>query len=185
MKRILFVLLAVNCFSSTVFANDIVIKNYSNTVIEDGNIVYQDNYSYNSNDDAEKVEIVIGEDIIRIGNVTKGCGTASYIQSDTNSAMIPLRAVSTAVAGIEQGSSINVSWDSESKSACINFNDKKIVFKSNSNEMTINDEKYSMDNGATAEIKDEQLFVPLRALSKALDVNVSWDNVSKTVTLFK
>jgi len=185
MKRFLSLLLAINCFSIPVFASDIVIKNYSNTIIENGSVKYEDSYNYNLNNDSKKVEIVIGEDVIKIGSLTKGCGVASYIQSESNSAMLPLRAVSTAIAGIEQGSTVKVSWDSVSSSAYINFNDREIVFKPNSNEMFINNEKYTIDNGAFAEIKNEQLFVPLRALGKALDVNITWDSTSKTVILSK
>lgn len=185
MKRILSLIMAVSCLSVPVFASDTIIKNYSNTVIENGSVKYEENYSYNSNNDNKKVEIVIGKDMIKTGNVIKGCGAASYIQTGSGSAMLPLRAVSVAVAGIEQGSTVSVSWDFDSKSAHINYKNNDIVFKSNSNETLINNEKYEIDNGAVTEIKNNQLFVPLRALCKALDVSVEWDNSSKTVTLFK
>lgn len=186
MKRILSLMMAVNFLSVPVFASDTIIRNYSNTVIENGSVKYEENYSYNSDNDGSKnVEIIIGEDIIKTGNIIKGCGVASYIQTDSGSAMLPLRAVSAAVAGIEQGVNVNVSWDSNSKSAHINYKNNDIVFKSNSSEMFINNKKYEIDNGAFAEIKDKQLFVPLRALCKALDVKVEWDAQSKTVTLFK
>lgn len=50
-----------------------------------------------------------------------------------------------------------------------------------SNEMTVNDEKVSLDTAPV--IIDDRTLVPLRAVSEALDCNVDWDGDTKTVAI--
>ena len=50
-----------------------------------------------------------------------------------------------------------------------------------SNEMTVNDEKVSLDTAPV--ITDDRTLVPLRAVSEALDCNVDWNGDTKTVTI--
>ena len=50
-----------------------------------------------------------------------------------------------------------------------------------SNEMTVNDEKVSLDTAPV--IIDDRTLVPLRAVSEALDCNVDWNGDTKTVTI--
>ena len=50
-----------------------------------------------------------------------------------------------------------------------------------SNEMTVNDEKMSLDTVPV--IIDDRTLVPLRAVSEALDCNVDWDGDTKTVAI--
>ena len=50
-----------------------------------------------------------------------------------------------------------------------------------SNEMTVNDEKVSLDTVPV--IIDDRTLVPLRAVSEALDCNVDWNGDTKTVTI--
>lgn len=50
-----------------------------------------------------------------------------------------------------------------------------------SNEMTVNDEKVSLDTVPV--IIDDRTLVPLRAVSEALDCNVDWDGDTKTVAI--
>ena len=52
-----------------------------------------------------------------------------------------------------------------------------------SNEMTVNDEKVSLDTAPV--ITDDRTLVPLRAVSEALDCNVDWNGDTKTVTISK
>ena len=37
-----------------------------------------------------------------------------------------------------------------------------------------------MENNVKAEIKDGRMYIPFRALGKALDVNVTWEAETKT-----
>ena len=50
-----------------------------------------------------------------------------------------------------------------------------------SNEMTVNDEKVSLDTAPV--IIDDRTLVPLRAVSEALDCNVDWNGDTKTVAI--
>ena len=58
-----------------------------------------------------------------------------------------------------------------------------IGFKIGSNEMTVNDEKVSLDTAPV--IIDDRTLVPLRAVSEAFDYDVNWDGDTKTVTISK
>ena len=51
--------------------------------------------------------------------------------------------------------------------------------------MKINNIEFEMENNAKAEIKNDRFFIPFRALAKALNVNVSQDNKTKTATYSK
>ena len=48
--------------------------------------------------------------------------------------------------------------------------------------MIVNGTAQLMDNGVKAEITDARMYVPFRALGKALGVQVDWDSTSKTAT---
>lgn len=59
--------------------------------------------------------------------------------------------------------------------------DNTISLEIGSNEMTVNDEKVSLDTVPV--IIDDRTLVPLRAVSEALDCNVDWDGDTKTVAI--
>ena len=46
--------------------------------------------------------------------------------------------------------------------------------------MIVNGKQIQMDNGVNAEIKDNRMYIPFRALGNALGVKVDWDAESKT-----
>ena len=46
--------------------------------------------------------------------------------------------------------------------------------------MTINNNPQIMENGVKAEIKDSRMFIPFRALGRALGVQVDWNAETKT-----
>ena len=60
-------------------------------------------------------------------------------------------------------------------------NSNTISLEIGSNEMTVNDEKVSLDTVPV--IIDDRTLVPLRAVSEALDCNVDWDGDTKTVAI--
>ena len=114
---------------------------------------------------------------------------AAYIQTSSNSTMVPLRVVALAL-GVDAANAANpdetnaVNWDANSKTATIVYGQGStktvIQFQAGSNNMNVNGSTIAMANGVTAEITDGRMFVPFRALGQAFGVSVSWDADTKT-----
>lgn len=108
---------------------------------------------------------------------------APYIQSASNSTMVPLRFVAIAVAGgnVEAADSSNlIVWDAAAKTATITAGSDTIVFTAGSGTYTVNGSTLNISNQAVAEIVDGRMFVPFRTIGEALGAEVSWDADTKT-----
>jgi len=132
----------------------------------------------------EVVKVTKDQKTILINDESKDMDVAPYIQSTTNSMMVPLRFVSLALGvdtnGVDDAdNSSKVSWDANSKTATIFYaagNGQKLIqFTAGSSTMVVDGTSIPMANGAVAEIRDGRMFVPFRALGQALGVPVSWD----------
>ena len=99
---------------------------------------------------------------------------APIIQNDR--VLVPMRA-------IFEGLNCSVDYtDIDGKQIITAKNDgNTISLEIGSNEMTVNDEKVSLDTVPV--IIDDRTLVPLRAVSEALDCNVDWDGDTKTVAI--
>ena len=131
----------------------------------------------------DAVKVTIGKKAIIIGENSYNMDVAPYIQDSSNSTMVPLRFVSLAICGgdiVQADNSNIIAWDSISKTATINANGNIIKFTAGSNIMLINNKPIVMENGVKAEISNGRMFIPFRALGKALGVNVEWDAETKT-----
>lgn len=137
------------------------------------------------------VKVAIDDPTILINDVAYDMDTAAYIQTSSNSTMVPLRFVSlalgvddslTGVDGADQSSKI--SWNANTKTATIYYGagtgQKIIQFTAGSNNMVVDGTTIPMEYGVVAEIKDDRMFVPFRALGQALGVAVSWDEETRT-----
>lgn len=125
------------------------------------------------------VKATMGSDVLVVNNSQFAIDTAPFIQKSSSSALIPLRAVTTALTGTGDNSDI-VLWDAETKTVTINYNNSKIQFTAGSSYVTINGKAEKMANDVYAEIKDSRMFVPFRTLGNALGAEVSWDAETKT-----
>ncbi len=135
------------------------------------------------------VEVTIGESTIKVDGEDVAMDVAPYIQASSDSTMVPLRFVSIAI-GVDSENvnsvdeSSKVMWDANSKTATILYaagNGQKIIqFTAGSNVMTIDGTAVPMDNGVVAEITNDRMFVPFRALGQALGVPVTWDADTRT-----
>lgn len=135
------------------------------------------------------VEVTIGESTIKVDGEDVTMDVAPYIQTSSNSTMVPLRFVSIAI-GVDSDNvnsvddSSKVMWDANSKTATILYaagNGQKIIqFTAGSNTMVIDGTAVPMDNGVVAEITNDRMFVPFRALGQALGVPVTWDADTRT-----
>lgn len=131
------------------------------------------------------VKVTIGSKQVIIGTKAYDMDVAPYIQSSSNSTLVPLRFVALAIADgniDDADNSENILWDNVSKTATIIFGNKTIKFTAGSNTMVIDGKSQIMDNGVKAEIKEGRMFVPFRALGNALGVDVEWDADTKTAT---
>ena len=151
-----------------------VVKNYVDIVTATGTL-------------DEVVKVTIGEKTVMIGNKAVDMGVAPYIQPTSNSTMVPLRFVSLAlgVDNVENADgSDKISFDPNTKTATIFYGagtgQKIIQFQAGSNIMNVDGNKIAMEYGVKAEIKDQRMFVPFRALGTALGVDVQWDENTKT-----
>jgi hypothetical protein len=137
-----------------------------------------------------KVEVTIGESKIVMNGEEVEMDAAAYISN--NSTMVPLRFVALAI-GVDQANASSVEaadasskimFDTNSKTATILYaagsGQKIIQFTAGSAIMNVDGTAITMENGAVAEIKDDRMYVPFRALGTALGVSVSWDEETRT-----
>jgi hypothetical protein len=137
----------------------------------------------------KKVEVTIGASTIKVDGEDVAMDAAAYIQTSSNSTMVPLRFVSVAL-GVDSDNvtsadeSSKIMWDNTNKTATIAYaagNGQKLVqFTAGSPVMKIDGTEITMENGVVAEIVDGRMYVPFRALGQALGVPVSWDADTRT-----
>ncbi len=124
------------------------------------------------------VIVTIGSNVITIGTDDYTVDAAPYIQAESNSTLVPLRVVSLAITGgdvVNADSAENITWNNETKTATISAADKVVQFTAGSEIMVVDGKTMVMDNSVKAEIKDSRMYVPFRALGKALGIDVEWD----------
>lgn len=137
------------------------------------------------------VEVSIGETTCTVNGEAHDMGVAPYIQTSSNSTMVPLRFVSVAL-GVDSDSlgdpdaSDRVVWNAATKTVTLYYGQgtgQKIVqFTAGSNNMIVDGNPIAMDYGVVAEITDSRMFVPFRALGNALGIKVQWNADTKTAT---
>lgn len=130
-----------------------------------------------------EVKVSIGAKNIVVDNRTYSMDASPYIQSSSNSTLVPLRFVAVALTGGNVDSADTSSiilWDPLTKKATINYNDVNAVFTAESNIVSVNGSDRHMDYGVTAEIKDDRMYIPFRALGEILGYNVEWEVDTKT-----
>ena len=129
------------------------------------------------------VKVTIDSNEVVVNGETYLIDVAPYIQSSSNSTMVPLRFVAVAIAGgdVDKADSSDVVvWDNENKTATIKKDGVTAVFTAGSNTVVINGNSISMNYGVVAEIKDSRMFVPFRVIGEALNAQVDWDPNTKT-----
>ena len=88
--------------------------------------------------------------------------------------MVPLRTIFEALGA-------NVDWNESNRSITATKDDTTIKLAVDNNIMYVNDETVTLDSPAC--IVDGRTLVPLRAISEALDVSVSWYGDTRTVVM--
>jgi hypothetical protein len=138
---------------------------------------------------SDTIRVSIGSNKVTIGNKTSDMDVAPYIQKKSMSTMVPLRFVSLAIIDGNTDSDSKITWDGDNKTATIFVNNggeqKVIQFTAGSSEMVVNGTKVKIENNVEAEITDNRMFIPFRALGSALGVEVDWESSTKTAIFIK
>ncbi len=133
----------------------------------------------------QNVSVNIGSTKISVNGKEIDMGVAPYIQASSNSTLVPLRFVAVALAGgdaSEADTSSIISWDGVKKQATVSYGTSKAVFTAGSNTIEVNGAPIAMDYGVVAEIKDDRMFIPFRAIGDFLGAKVAWDGTTKTAS---
>lgn len=171
--------------SSGAGASSLTVNNYSDVEnsTEKTTVDEIDDNTEETTEQLSSVEVVIGSENIIVNGESYSMDVAPYIQTSSNSTMVPLRFVAIAITGgnVEEADTNNtVSWNAVTKQATINKNGVTIVFTAGSNTAVINGVETSMNYGVTAEIRDDRMFVPFRIIGESLGADVEWDANTKT-----
>ncbi len=137
----------------------------------------------NTKTSSNEVRVSIGSKTISISGRSYEIDAAPYIQSRSNSTLVPLRFAAVAISGGSVNNadeSAIISWDASTKTASVHANGSVISFSAGSELMYKNNSPIVMENGVKAEIKDGRMFIPFRALGTALGVKVEWIAETKT-----
>ncbi|MEK4328142.1 copper amine oxidase N-terminal domain-containing protein [Paenibacillus sp. FSL R7-0312] len=130
-------------------------------------------YSVSAASDSLKLKLQIGSKTVVI-NETQ---SAQLLQSPfikDNSTYIPLRFISEQLnAGVQ--------WDQKNKVVTITKDDKIITLKVNDKQVKINDSIQSLESPAL--IVGGATFVPLRFVSENLNVSLTWEQKSQSITI--
>ncbi len=129
------------------------------------------------------IKVTVGNDKINVDDKEFAMDVAPYIQTDSNSTMVPLRFVAIAIAGgnVDSADSSDIiTWDAVTKTATITAGTNTVVFTAGSRTYTVNGNTLNISNQAVAEIVDGRMFVPFRTIGEALGAQVSWDATTKT-----
>lgn len=129
------------------------------------------------------VVVSIGSPEVFVRDKIYQIDSAPYIQAFSRATLVPLRFVSLALSGGDVDNALNsdnVIWNNDTKTATIKAGNKVVSFTASSDTMIVDGKAMYMDNGVKAEISNGRMYVPFRALGKALGVGVSWDSESKS-----
>ena len=132
---------------------------------------------------SKEVRIYIGKNVIKIGDREYITDAAPYIQPESSSTLVPLRFAALAISGgsIEDAdASSAISWNPNTKTAVLTINGNTLSFTAQSSLMYKNGTPIVMENGVKAEIKNDRMYIPFRALGNALGVSVDWDPNTKS-----
>ncbi|MDE6181954.1 MAG: copper amine oxidase N-terminal domain-containing protein [Eubacteriales bacterium] len=128
------------------------------------------------------VKVSIGSNIANVDGNDITIDAVPYIQEKTNSTMIPLRFVATALDISEN----NIKFDATTKIITITKGNDIVEFKVNSNKYKKNGTTITTGFGTaepTVEIKNGRTFVPFRTLAEAFNLEIEWESNTKTATI--
>lgn len=120
-----------------------------------------------------KTQFVIGSNTYIANGVQKTLVTAPYIKG-TGYTMLPVRALGESLG-------LTANWNNQTKTATFASESKVAIVKIGESTITVNGMKLPLN--VPAEIKDGSTMIELRSLANAFEVNLDWNNTTKTVTV--
>ncbi len=127
-----------------------------------------DNSSYFS-----EMELTIGSNVLTVDGEKKEMDTAPEVKD--GSTMLPVRAIAE-TAGAE------VSWDQSTMTATITGSEgSEISCTIGSDTIQVNGQSANLNTAPY--VKDGRTYMPVRAVSEALNMDVEWNQETKTVSL--
>lgn len=121
----------------------------------------------------KKVVFTIGANSYTVDGIEVAADVAPFIQDSRT--MVPVRFVAQALGVAEE----NIIWDGTNRTVTI-LGDKIVQLTIGSNTMLVNGAAITMDT--TAIISNDRTFVPIAWIAKALGVEYTWDQATKSVT---
>ncbi|MCT4618988.1 MAG: TolC family protein [Marinisporobacter sp.] len=123
----------------------------------------------------EEINIIIGNDEYKQGNIVKTFNVAPYMQGEIP--MLPLD-FAVELAGMKKK---NMEWDDQKKIMTI-FKGNEIIQLTLGNAM-ISENGNKVDIGIAPEMKNETVMVPIAFINKVLGTKANWNSVSKTISI--
>lgn len=121
------------------------------------------------------VTITIGSNIVNIEGRTPLIMDVEPFIDNSNRTLLPVRYISDLM-------NLKTEWDKVNRIATFSTEGVKIEVTIGSNIIYVNREPVEMDTIAI--IKDNRTFIPIRYLAEALNVELSWNPISKTIMIF-
>ncbi len=130
----------------------------------------------NEQDDSfyfDSMELTIGSDILTVDGDERQMDVTPDVQNQRT--MLPIRAVAEAAGA-------TVDYDAESGTAVIlGTYGEEILCPIGASTMSVNSRSYQLD--APSYAKDGRTYLPVRAVSEALNLDVEWEQEASTVTI--
>jgi len=119
------------------------------------------------------IEFAESDIIIKLDGITVSTDTPPFIDAN-NRTMVPVRFISEALGAA-------VAWDADARTVTVTKASTAVKLTIDSRQIYVDGVATAMDTAAI--IRDGRTFVPVKYIAEALDLNVSWDDVAKTVLL--
>ena len=121
------------------------------------------------------MELTIGSNHLQLDGVEQQLDAPAAIRN--NRTMLPIRVVAEAVGA-------EVDWDPSSATVIITTaSGDQILCPVGSSSMTVNEASYELDSPAFVDSISNRTYLPLKAVAQALDLEVSWEGETSTVSL--
>ena len=127
----------------------------------------------NLNDADSKVIVMkINNKSYSINGENQKMDAAPFIKNDRT--MVPIRFIISAFGG-------EISWDENTRTAIVKYNNDEIEIPIDSNTVKVNGENQNVDSPAI--IKDNRTFVPIRFVAENFGMNIEYNEKTKEVTI--
>lgn len=120
------------------------------------------------------IKMKIGNKSYTLNNETKKMDASPFIKNDRT--MVPVKFIIDAFGG-------ETSWDKESRTAIVKYNNDTIEIPIDSTKVKVNGESKTVDSPAI--IKDSRTFVPVRFIAENFGMEITYDPKTKEVTIIE